>query len=216
LKQIPNIETIYNHSFLKLNLFKNKFNLILSVGSSHHMNTYQFLKKSFEILKNNGYLIISDEFISKYHTKFEREKNLILHHTSYMLKVMYSIENLNKKEKELYELFRNNIPYIRYLALNNEVSLSKNILNKLFNQVKNFYIETIENNLIAYYLFMILELEALVAGLDYEEECKTYADNFINMAEEIGFETVTNFNFYPTFEEAGTRLIILRKIDEVY
>jgi len=210
LKQISNIENIYNTSFLKLAL-EQQYNLILSIGSSHHMSLYEFLNKSYQTLGENGHLIISDEFISKYYTKFEREKNLILHHTSYMIKVMFPIIRLNKKEKELYDLFRENIPYVRYLALNNEISLAKNILNQLFNQVKNIYIKKIENNLIAYYLFMILELEALIAGLDYEKECKTYSENLINIAKDIGFEIVMNFNFYPTFEEAGTHLIILRR-----
>ena len=210
LELISNIENIYNKSFLKLTL-NQKYNLILSIGSSHHMNLYKFLNKSYQTLEQNGYLIISDEFISEYYTKFEREKNLILHHTSYMIKVMFPINKLNKKEKELYDLFRKHIPYVRYLAFNNEISLAKNILNKLFNQVKNFYIDKIENNLMAYYLFMILELEALIAGLDYEEECKTYSENLINIAEEIGFEKITHLNFYPTYKDAGTQLIILRK-----
>ncbi len=210
LKKISNIENIYHDSFLKLN-FKEKFDTLLSVGSSHHMNLFMFLEKSFKLLKSRGYLIISDEFISEYNTKLEREKNLILHHTSYMLKVMFSIKDLTFKEQELYNLFRENIPYVRYLALNNEISLSKNILNKLFNQVKNFYIEEISNNLIAYYIFMILELEALVTGLDYEEECKTYSENLINIAKEVGFDVIHHLNFYPTFKEAGTHLIVLRK-----
>jgi len=210
LKQISNIENIYNESFLKLTLNQH-YNLILSIGSSHHMNLYDFLNNSYQTLKQYGYLIISDEFISKYYTKFEREKNLILHHTYYMIKTMFPINKLNKKEKELYDLFREHIPYVRYLAFNNEISLAKNILNKLFNQVKNFYIDKIENNLIAYYLFMILELEALIAGLDYEEECKTYSENLINIAQEIGFEKIEHLNFYPTYKDAGTQLIILRK-----
>lgn len=153
LKLISNIENIYNESFFKLTL-NQKYNLILSIGSSHNMNLYEFLNKSYQSLEQNGYLIISDEFISEYYTKLEREKNLILHHTLYMIKVMFPINNLNKKEKGLYDLFRKHIPYVRYLAFNNEIGLAKNILNKLFNQVKNFYIDKIENNLMAYYLFI--------------------------------------------------------------
>jgi len=210
LKKTANIEYIYHDSFLKLN-FKEKFDTLLSVGSSHHMNLFMFLERSFKLLKSKGYLIISDEFVSNYDTKLEREKNLILHHTSYMLKVMFPIQYLTPREEELYNLFRENIPYVRYLALNNEISLSKNILNKLFNQVKIFYIEEISNKLMAYYIFMILELEALVAGLDFEEECKTYSGNLIDIAKEVGFDCLQHLNFYPTFKEAGTHLIILRK-----
>jgi SAM-dependent methyltransferase len=210
LQKLNNIETIYNDSFLTLQ-FQEKFNTLLSVGSSHHMNLSMFLEKSFKLLHNGGFLIISDEFIAKYYTKTQREKNLILHHTSYMLKVMFPIRNLPDKEKELYNLLRENIPYARYLAINNDIALAKNILNNLFNQIKHYYIQKVSNNLIAYYLFMILELEALIAGLDYEEECKTYSKNLITIAEEIGFETIIHLNFYPTYKDGGTQLIILRK-----
>ncbi len=210
LKKITNVHTIYQRSFLDQE-FDEKFNALLSVGSSHHMNMYEFLEKSFKILNKGGYLIVSDEFTAKYHTKLEREKGLILHHTSYMIKVMYPIKELSSDEKELYDLFRDNIPYVRYLALHNEISLAKNILNKIFNQIKGININSITNNLFAYYLFMILELEALVAGLDYEEECKTYSANLIEIAKEIGFEPLYHVNFYPTYEDAGTQLIVLRK-----
>jgi len=210
LNRISNIKNIYHDSFLELK-FKEKFDTLLSVGSSLHMNLSMFLEKSFKLLKSKGYLIISDEFVSEYNTKLEREKNLILHHISYMLKVMFPIKNLTPEEEELYSLFRENIPYVRYLALNNKISLSKNILNKLFNQIKSFYIEEISNKLMAYYIFMILELESLIAGLDYEEECKTYSKNLIDIAKEVGFDCLHHMDFYPTFEEAGTHLIILRK-----
>jgi len=210
LEQIPNIKNIYQQSFTKSN-FDDKFDTLLSVGSSHHMNLYEFLEKAYSILNSGGYFIISDEFISKYETKFERERNLILHHTSYMIKVMFPIFGLDSYEKELYELFRENIPNIRYLALNNEVSLAKNLLNKLFNQVKAIQFKSIANELTAYYLFMILELEALIAGLDYEEECKTFSANLIEIAKELGFELKHHINFYPTYKDGGTQLIILRK-----
>lgn len=213
LKEIDNIKKIYNESFTKIDLPK-QYELLLSVGSSHHMDLYEFLEKSYKLLKSGGYLIISDEFINKFNTKREREKALILHHTFYMLKVMFPLDRdgLSNQEKKLYTLMREHIPYARYLALNNEITLAKSILSRLFNQVKHFYIEIVENSLIAYYLFMILELEALVAGLDYEEECKTYSNNLIDIAKQIGFETILNFNFYPTYDNSGTHLIILKKI----
>jgi len=67
------------------------------------------------------------------------------------------------------------------------------------------------NSLISYYLFMILELEALVAGLDYEEERKTSNKNFITIANNIGFNIIHNICFHPTSKDSGTYMIVLQK-----
>ena len=195
------------------NLISNQYNILLSVDSLHNMDLYEFLENSYNLLKDNGYLIICNEFITKFNTKKQREKALILHHTFYMLKVMFPIDldKLTKQEKIIYNAIREYIPYARYLALNNEITLAKNILNQLFNKIKNLYLKEIKNNLIAYYLFIAYELETLIAGLDYKKIQKTYANNLINIAKKIGFENILNFNFYPTYNDSGTYLIILKK-----
>jgi len=212
LKKVKNVENIIQNGFLTHN-FENNFEFILSVGSSHHIDLYNLLSASHKLLNQNGFFIVSDEFISPFTTKYQRERNLILHHTYYMIEAMVIIEDLSKNEKKLYDLLRENIPYIRYLTINNEVTLAKNLTISLFNNIKKFDInKDLHNNLISYYLFMILELEALVAGLDYEEERKTYNDNFINIAKSIGFKILHNICFHPTSKNSGTYFIVLQKV----
>jgi len=212
LEKVENVNTIIQNDFLTYE-FKNHFEFILSVGSSHHIDLYSLLDTSYNLLDNNGFLIVSDEFISPFTTKYQREKNLILHHTFYMIEAMVNIKDLSKNEQKLYDLLRENIPYIRYLTINNEVMLAKNITISLFNNIKKFDIKKdLYNNLISYYLFMILELEALVAGLDYEEERKTSNEKFIDIANSIGFNIVHNICFHPTSKNSGTYMIVLQKV----
>jgi len=212
LEKIENVHEIIQNDFLTYK-FKNNFEFILSVGSSHHIDLYGLLDSSYNLLDNNGFFIVSDEFISPFMTKYKREKNLILHHTSYMIEAMVDIKSLSKYEQKLYDLLRENIPYIRYLTINDEVMLAKNITITLFNNIKKFDIKKdLNNNLISYYLFMILELEALVAGLDYEEERKTSNEKFIDIAKSVGFDVIHNICFHPTSKNSGTYMIVLQKV----
>jgi hypothetical protein len=67
---------------LYFNLFFHlAFEFILSVGSSHHIGLYDLLNSSYNLLNKNDFFIVSDEFIAPFITKYQREKNLILHHT---------------------------------------------------------------------------------------------------------------------------------------
>jgi SAM-dependent methyltransferase len=212
LEQVKNVQTIIQNDFLTYE-FKNHFEFILSVGSSHHIDLYDLLNSSYNLLNKNGFFIVSDEFIFPFKTKYQREKNLILHHTYYMIEAMIEIKDLSKNEQKLYDLLREDVPYIRYLTINDEVTLAKDITISLFNSIKKFDIKKdLINNLISYYLFMILELEALVAGLDYEEERKTSNENFINIANNIGFSVVHNICFHPTSKDSGTYMIVLQKV----
>ena len=52
-----------------------------------------------------------------------------------------------------------------------------------------------------YYRLMFLELQALVAGLDYEVECKTYVENLINMALENNFTLIKHERIYMQLQK---------------
>jgi len=58
---------------------------------------------------------------------------------------------------------------------------------------------------------MILELEKLVTGLDYKEERKTFAGNFIAAANDIGFSFEDKVCFHPTSNSSGTYFIVFKK-----
>ncbi len=213
LKQIDNVSEVISSGFNEVEGLPRQ-NIILSVGSSHHLELKSFLEGTFSLLEEGGYLIICDEFIAPFLLREERARNLILHHTKYMLDVMVPIdrEKLSSEEKVIYDIMRDSIPHARYLSLHGQVDEASTILYETFNRIHDMKkITQITEKTIVYYVFMILELEALVAGLDYEEERKTFVCNLIALAEDIGYLSLYNHCFYPTSSASGTYFLVFQK-----
>ncbi len=204
--------------FLRFDYDK-KVPLIISVGSSHHMNTPFFLEKSYDLLENGGILIVSDEFISPYHDRLERARNIISHHTKYMLETLVEIPenaNLTNEEKKLVKLLSRNIPLISYLAEIGEVRTAISYAFQLFRDINRISIPSkISHPFISYYIFQYLELSAMIVGLDYEVERKTYPERFKSLAEETGFSLLHHTRIYATHGademDAGTHIFALKK-----
>jgi hypothetical protein len=74
----------------------------------------------------------------------------------------------------------------------------------------------ISNSFLSYYRLSFLELQALVAGIDYDVECKTYVKNLIKMAESQGFSLEHHEKIYTTTSggnfSSGTHLVCFKKI----
>jgi transcriptional regulator with XRE-family HTH domain/SAM-dependent methyltransferase len=214
LQKIDNVSEVMLKEFDKIVSLPQQ-QIILSVGSSHHLKLKQFLERSYELLDDGGYLIICDEFIAPFMRREERMKNLILHHTAYMMEVMVPIaehERLSSQEHDIYQLMRQAIPRARYLALHGETDEASSVLYNALNALRALkkVTEIVEASIV-YYIFMILELEALVAGLDYEEERKTSAKNLIILAEDAGYTLRHNSCFHPTSPESGTYFLAFQK-----
>ncbi|MGY3805153.1 methyltransferase domain-containing protein [Pigmentibacter ruber] len=199
-------------------------NLAISIGASHHFNTYFLFQHANKILENGGFLLISDEFISPFKTKIERYENIIKHHLGYiidLLKLAPQIteipNNCTDDEIQLIRLSHDVFPKINVLALSGKISdaaiLCRKLLSEMSEILENNF--NITNSFLAYYRLSFLELQALVAGLDYEVECKTSVENLISMAIENDFEVVRHERLYATskgsFYNSGTHLICFRK-----
>ncbi|APJ04313.1 class I SAM-dependent methyltransferase [Silvanigrella aquatica] len=198
--------------------------LAISVGSSHHFNTYFLLQHAYKILDKEGYLIISDEFISPFHSVLERKKNLISHHMGYICDLMsLSIDILNlpiscyDDEIELIRLSNNTYPKIKLNILTDNLEISEKMCRELLNKLNHLIDEKmfLSNTFISYYRLCYLELQALVAGLDYIVECKTYVENLICMAEDIGFICDYHEKIYATSSgckyQSGTHIVCFKK-----
>lgn len=206
--------------FLELNC--NPVPLILSVGASHHFNTQFFLEKSWKILGDKGILIVADEFISSFQNVRDRMKNIILHHTSYMLSLQeqnlpHAQDNIPNGDQFLIEMFNNDIPLAAYHASIGEVELAGEICRNLLTKSQLLDIrQVIENPLQAFYRLQLIELEALVAGIDYEVEQKTSPEHFIKMAHQEGFELLEHARVHATFSsgkmDAGTHVFAFSKV----
>ena len=198
--------------------------LAISVGSSHHFNTYFLFQHAWKILEDKGYLIISDEFISPYSNRIERKNNLISHHISYicdLMKLGGATSELpitcSDDEVQLVRVSHREYPKIKLDILTGkyeqaEVSC-RNLLDELTKLIDDNL--NISNALLSYYRLAYLELQALVAGLDYEVECKTYVENLIRMAYDEGFSLEHHEKIYSTSfggkYHSGTHLVCFKK-----
>lgn len=175
---------------------QHKFHTILSTGASHHLNTFSFMQKSSSLLDKNGIFIIADEMISPYSTNTQRKLNVMTHHSVYILELLKRLAAIDKstfndQEKNLADLLTNMIPLAFTLAklsfLNEAEQLYKQLLSDLNKLTLNIHSSS---PFVAFYRLMYLELEALVAGIDYEVEQKTYPESLINLGRLANLECV--------------------------
>lgn len=211
---------IHQADFLGLKL-PEQFQVIISVGTSHHINTSFFLQKAYDLLEEHGLLLVADEFISPYTSATERNRELIRHHTTYMLATLVDVpesvmKRLSPEETELVKLLSREIPLLAYEAEIREVEAAVARARELFSRVRKLEIPVRPlHPLLTYYRFVVLELEALMAGLDYEVERKTFPEHFLTLAESAGFQLEEHYRVYATTGygkfEGGTHVFALRR-----
>lgn len=169
------------------------FSLIVSVGASHHMSTWGFLQKAYGLLRPGGVLAVADEFVSPFTTRQERARNLVLHHTAYL--VPFPLED----PEALWAL--------RLLALQGGSRGLRSLAEEALKRLSS------ESSPLA--AFARLELQALLAGLDYEVETKTSAGRFLELALSVGFELAHHLRLFATHGggpwDGGTHLFLLRR-----
>lgn len=197
------------------------FPMITSVGASHHLNTFFFFNKARDCLDENGKLFIADEMICPYHTVQERERNLILHHTAYMLAVMVPIpeefrDKLWTKEQRLVYELENNVPTIVADTLEGRIQEAVRRCREVLKTTEDLKLDaSISHELMAFYRLQVLELQALVAGLDYQVEQKTFPERFLELARAAGFQLLEHERVYPTIGhrdvDAGTHVFAFEK-----
>lgn len=164
------------------------YDLILSTGASHHLNTYSFFQKASQLLTKNGAFIVADEMISPYSTNTQRKLNVMIHHSVYILELMIRLrsvimDTLECKEKMLCSLLCNYLPIAFVYAKLSFVNEAEQIYKNLLHQLNKLALDmNVSSPFVAFYRLMHLELEALVAGIDYEVEQKTYPEMFMRLA----------------------------------
>jgi len=178
--------------------------IITSVGASHHFNTAFFFQKAKNLLKDEGLFIISDEFISPFSSPEERNLCLIRHHVMYMLDVMANLSSLpitdiTSDEATLLDSMEKELPVMAFEAATSMHESAVRRARRLLQLIHSLKLpKSPGHQYLMYYHFMTLELEALVAGIDYEVEQKTYPENIIFLADFAGFKLERHNRVYPT------------------
>lgn len=193
------------------------FDIAVSVGASHHLNTSHFLQSAHANLKPGALFIVADEMISPFGTTQQRQGNLVAHHLQYIADTLVPLDKamLNEAECMLVCTMQNEVPLALYEVHANLPEAAMQRCRQLLEKVKNLDLpEPASHPLVAFYRFHLLEMEALVAGLDYEVEQKTYPKRFCDLARHAGFTLREHQRLYATHGDsvwdAGTHLFVLQ------
>ncbi|MBI3526000.1 MAG: helix-turn-helix domain-containing protein [Betaproteobacteria bacterium] len=198
---------------------RNRFDVAISVGASHHLNTSHFFQSTHRQIKPGALFLVADEMIAPFHEPRERQANLIAHHLQYVSDTLVDIpaDALTEAERLLVELLRQQVPAAIHEARSGCVAASASRCRLLLKKLGELDLgESISHQLLAFYRFHFLELEALVAGLDYEVEQKTYPRCFAELAQHSGFEVCEHSRLYATHGlddwDGGTHFFVLRAL----
>lgn len=178
----------------------------VSVGASHHLDTRLFLRGMKRHTAPGGLVVVADEMISRFDSEDERSRVIADHHLAYIEQALAHIheEDLPPAEQR------------RLLAFRTVDRRTPGALHRLLDEVRrdrHFYRD--DDSPWQRVRFAVLELEALVAGIDYDVERKTYPENFMALAEDEGLQIVEHARVHATLgasdRDAGTHVFTFRK-----
>ncbi len=198
-----------------------KYPIIISTNASQYLNTTYFLQKVSSLLEEDGIFILSDEFIETFNSEKERNQALINHHISYMLDIINKFscndsDNFPPNESIFIQPYVQELPAIAFMAITCSIDAAIMRLNLLYKRVKANNLKSINNKILfAYCNFLKLELEALLAGIDYKVEHKTSAENIFTLAESSGLEVLEHQRVHATSGKSktggGTHVFVFKK-----
>ncbi|RYP67532.1 hypothetical protein DL771_007182 [Monosporascus sp. 5C6A] len=219
--------TCLQEDFLSVPPDPEKIDYIMSTGASHHFNTDGFLQRSMEWLRPGGYWFIADEMISPFETRNQRSLNLLRHHLSYMTPLCFpwsmvadsysdDVDIRTNAERAFVDDYNRTVPHAKFYADNGDVDAAEALCRGLLARTEQYGFTTkVSDPKLAFWRLQWLELQALVAGLDYEVEQKTYPQHFIKMAEGAGLICVAHERVYGTVglsdDGAGTHVMAFQK-----
>lgn len=193
------------------------YDAALSIGASHHLDTALFFRSVAAQLKPGGVLVVADEMAAPFQTEQQRHLNLVAHHLQYIADTMVPIvvDRLSPTEAEVVERLRSEVPGCLALARAGKPEAVSR-LRRLHFIIRLIPLpEPVTDPLMAFYRFHLLELQALIAGLDYEVEQKTHARRLVALAGKEGFRCEAHRRLYATHGDgewdAGTHLFTFRK-----
>ncbi|WP_413740341.1 helix-turn-helix domain-containing protein [Sodalis sp. RH14] len=198
---------------------KKPYPAAISVGASHHLDTLDFFSSVRNQLSSGAIFIVADEMISPFSDSLERKTELIKHHLQYIADTLVPIDTngLSPEENLLVREIQNNIPLALFEAKTDDLTRAEYRCRHLFESLRLLALPIKSHHpLLSFYRLHLLELEALVAGFDYEVEQKTNPQCFADLACSAGFSVSHHQRIYATSGredwDAGTHLFVLSKL----
>ncbi len=167
--------------------------LITSFGSSHHFNTAFMLQKAAHLLEPHGVLVVAGEFLPEFSSAEERKLALVRHHGAYLLASMAWVgeppESDGEPDFEVYRDLRRSIAMATVLATQGKSAAAVHLCRDLHRRLRACRMtQRHAHDIGAFVRFYMLELQAMVAGFDYEVERKTHARRLVGLAALAGLE----------------------------
>mgnify|MGYP005850217603 CR=1 FL=1 len=213
----PAVE-IRQASITELERSNNGFEAAVSIGASHHLDTSAFLAAIREQMKHGGRVLIADEMVSGFSSREEREAALIRHHLWYILDTLVEIpKGAHKGDVQLAQRLAQVLPGAIGMAYSDRSKAARRMIRDLFEEVMAIDRPMQPSHPLAVFSrFHLLELQALIAGFDYEVEQKTFPLRFKALARMNGFEITNHHRIYATdgddFNDAGTHLLVMEAV----
>jgi transcriptional regulator with XRE-family HTH domain/SAM-dependent methyltransferase len=190
--------------FLELALPPGQTPLITSFGASHHFNTAFMLQQAARLLQPDGVLVVADEFLPEYAGVEERNLALVRHHGAYLLASMAWVgeppESDGGPDIDAYLDLKHSIVTATVLAAEGQSAAAENLCRTLHERLHASRLTSgpPTHDIGAFVRFYALELQAMVAGFDYEVERKTHARRFVDLAALAGLVLRRQRRVYAT------------------
>lgn len=212
--------TAVQKDFLSYESTASSVPLITSIGASHHFNTAFMMQKAMQLLCPAGLLVVADEFLPPFSRQDERNVALVLHHSAYLLHTMQWLgdgtANDTDIERTIYKEFRRSMTQAWISAREGNGVRAVSICRELYMKMRHEGLsKTPDGDIGSFVRFFWLELQAMVAGFDYEVEQKSHPLRFAELAAFAGFELVSHRRIFATIGESdwagGTHVFAFRK-----
>lgn len=195
--------------------------LLTSVGASHHFNTGLMLQKAMRLLRPGGILCIADEFLPEFGSASERDGALVRHHSAYILSAVASIERTGVRVPEdddgsIFHAFRHALAMAVIDAECGQATRAAKRCRSLYAELRQSALDKQPAHAVgAFTRFFWLELQAMVAGFDYEVERKTFARRFVELGRLAGLELLRHRRVFATVRAdhwgGGTHVLAFRR-----
>lgn len=213
----PSIE-IKQISITDLPPAETPFSCAVSIGASHHLDTSTFLSAIRNQLTTGGRLIIADEMLSPFRSREERQEALIRHHLWYILDTLVTLpDNAHSADIMISDRIALILPRAMALAYSGSSKGAVKLIRELYEDLMQIDYPTQPSHPWGVFSrFHLLELQALIAGFDYEVEQKTFSERFIALAAANDLNLTAHQRLYATDGDkpvdAGTHLFVFEAV----
>ncbi len=195
--------------------------VVTLIASSQRVNTTFLLQRIWHALVDGGILCIADEMLPSFSSREERNNALVRHHANYILTSMaqidiYALEQDKNGEIELYRQTRQALTRAVLEAQYGQTAAAVKRCRDLYTELREKLLpEQPASPIWAFVRYCFLEVQAMVAGFDYEIARKTHAKRLLSLANGSGFNLLRHRRVYASTGDdewdGGTHVFTFQK-----